>query len=50
MAIKFFLNRNAFDVEEALYMRDGLRGMTPAITSIENNDSVRTPSSHSKGK
>ena len=41
VAIKFFLNRNAFDVEEGLYMRDGLRSMMPAINMIENNESVR---------
>ena len=46
VAIKFFLNRNAFDVEEGLYMREGLRGMMPAITLIENNDSVHTPIMH----
>jgi hypothetical protein len=45
VAIKFFLNRKSFDCEEALYMREDLRAMMPAITMIENNDSVRYPSS-----
>lgn len=42
VAIKFFLNRNAFDCEEALYMRPELRGMMPAISMLQNNESVRT--------
>jgi hypothetical protein len=41
VAFKFFLNRNSFDCEEAMYSRDDLRPMMPAITLIENNDSVR---------
>jgi hypothetical protein len=41
VAIKFFLNRNAFRCEEELYVREGLRDMMPAISLIENNDSVR---------
>jgi hypothetical protein len=43
VAIKFFLNRNAFRCEEELYLKDGLRDMTPAISLIENNDAVRSP-------
>lgn len=43
VAIKFFLNRSAFDVEEGLYLRPGLQEMMPAITMIENNESVCMP-------
>lgn len=41
VAIKFFLNTHAFECEQALYMREGLRGMMPAISLIESNASVR---------
>lgn len=41
VAIKFFLNTNAFECEEALYMREELRSMMPAISLIESNESVR---------
>lgn len=46
VAIKFFLNRKAFNCEEELYTRDDLKKMMPAITLIENNDSVRPPPPH----
>ena len=43
VAIKFFWNRKSFDCEERLYSKESLRGLMPAITLIENNDSVRAP-------
>lgn len=43
VAIKFFLNRKAFDCEDALYNQQRLRGMMPAVTLIHSNDDVRGP-------
>lgn len=40
VAIKFFLNRNAFKCEEELYTVKDLKKMMPAISLLENNDSV----------
>lgn len=40
VAIKFFLNRSAFECEEALYWREELRGMMPAISVIDANEEV----------
>lgn len=42
VAIKFFLNQQAFQCEQELYMRPELRSMMPAITLIESNEAVRT--------
>ena len=41
VAIKFFLNYRAFVCEEALYRREELRGMMPAISLIESNEEVQ---------
>ena len=40
VAIKFFFNRSAFECEEALYRREELRGMMPAISLIDANEEV----------
>ena len=36
-AIKFFLNRTSFEREEALYLREDLRRMMPAVKDIVSN-------------
>eukprot|EP00892_Ulva_mutabilis_P000459 jgi/Ulvmu1/10413/UM062_0009.1 len=38
VAIKFFLNRKAFDCEDALYVQQRLREMMPAVTLIHSNE------------
>lgn len=46
VAIKFFANRRAFEREEELYLRDGLRDCMPAISLIERGDEVRVHARH----
>lgn len=41
VAVKFFLNRMAFDCEAALYEKEHLRSMMPAVTLVHSNDDVR---------
>lgn len=41
VAIKFFVNRKAFDCEAALYEQPHLRGMMPAVALVHSNDDVR---------
>jgi hypothetical protein len=41
VAIKFYVERAAFETEFALYSSGGLREMMPAVISIEPNTNVR---------
>ena len=42
VAIKFYLDRNAFDQEKVLYTKPELKAMMPATLAIEGNTSGQT--------
>jgi hypothetical protein len=41
VAIKFFLEHEAFNTEQRLFQKSSLRSMMPAVSAIEPNSQVR---------